>query len=65
MMPPHQRQKALMTLVDVAWEANISVDAVRRLIARGELRAVPVGARSWRVPRSEFERWIARRDATP
>jgi excisionase family DNA binding protein len=59
-------QRELLTLDDAATILSVSRDTVRRLIDRGELRIVRIGA-SVRIPRADInaliERCIERGDA--
>ncbi len=48
-----------MTVLEVAYEANMSIPTVYRMIERGELPALRINGRRIRVVRSEFERWLA------
>ena len=51
-------EKRYLTPGEVAAELNVSADTVLRLIKRGELAAVKVSERLYRVPVPAFERYL-------
>lgn len=55
-VPPRE----LLTVADTAKRLNVSRRTVRRLIARGELRAVQLGGRGApvRIDPDELDRWL-------
>lgn len=55
--PPRLGHADLLTVGDVATELRVSAMTVRRLIRRGELRAVALGAQ-YRVVREDLERYL-------
>lgn len=60
-MPENMRgvaanQSPFVTMREAAIHWGVSIDTVRRLIARGELRAERVSPRAIRIPRSELMR---------
>ena len=61
----HTRPRRLAVSLDVAAEMlSVSTKTVRREIDRGHLRAVRIG-RLWRVPTSELEAYLRRRQTRP
>jgi excisionase family DNA binding protein len=52
-----------MTPGDVAAAEKVSVSFVLRVIKRGELRATKLGAKTWRIDRSDYEAWKGARVA--
>ena len=63
-MTDHDELVPLMPLRDVAEVLAVSVDTVRRLLKRGELSAVRIGA-MLRVPRGDVARFITERSTPP
>jgi excisionase family DNA binding protein len=51
--------KRYLTPKEVADELSVSPDTVLRLIGRGDLPAVKVSERLYRIPVSAFERYLA------
>ena len=49
----------MLSLEEVAYRLNVSVQTVRRLILNGELRGVKVG-KQWRVRPEDLEDYIRR-----
>lgn len=59
-----------MTIREVAAELHLSKQSVQRLIDSGVLRAIDVAppgtkARTLRIDKAEFARFVASRDVTP
>ena len=52
----------LLTYAQVGEQLGVGVDCVRALVARGQLRSVPVGERYRRVTRAELDRYITNLD---
>lgn len=50
----------MLTINEVAKRLTVSRDTIRRMIDRGELVAIKVGLRQWRIEEAELERYIAR-----
>ena len=48
---------------DAAGALSVSVDTLERMIRRGDIKAVRIGRRGVRVPRSELDAFIDRRIA--
>lgn len=48
----------LMTVAEVSTEMRISKSNLYRMIKRGEIEAIPVGKRSYRVAEAEMARYL-------
>lgn len=64
--PPPQPQ-ALLTARQAAERLGLCAETIRRLIDRGDLRAINIGGDSgrtsvrWRIDPADLDAWIARR----
>lgn len=64
--PPPQR-RPLITASQAADRLGLRAETIRRLIARGDLRAINIGGDSsrtsvrWRIDPRDLDTWVARR----
>jgi len=68
---PPPRGQALLTTRQAADRLGLRTETVRRLIDRGDLRAINIGGDQsptsvrWRIDPADLDAWIARRTRSP